>query len=522
MDKQSIVTNKDRIATILERAVQFKLDTQYIVKDETFDSYFLGCQKEKYIAIINRCSEAFTQNHLKPGNQFPVRFIFVDRGQKYTFEFTFVVQKADSFKLFSAIYGEFPDTLNPIAEAEPYQLILTEDQPLYLEFSLKDLNFREEVVMLSAEGLQFYPKSKNLSAGKNMWAGRKLEEARIIFPFGVVNVGMQLSKREGAGWSTRFISREAEELKKIEQFVTKKFFELSYKYRFVKDDTLVGDGKVAKLWESRKILIFDKDEDTNLALREHLMSMGYEVSGVFDGEAALRLIRAQKPVLVIVDVPSPRSEGMKIAREIKENFYTKNIPVLFLSSHFRKKDLPVISHYGAKDLLEKPFDIAKFQYKVNLILNPSRAGEPPAGSAANGISAPPVENPAADQPKLGTVVLANKNDEETAFRVFDWARKRQLEVVMVEELNDFRRATIYKKPLVAIVNLHDVRPNVIVEKCQEIRTLGLKRPLPVFIADNSLQPNTLQRAEHNMFRVHSISDKFLVKLDSLISKLSAQ
>ncbi len=522
MEKKDVIATRDKIAGILEQASQFRLDAQYTVQGETFGSYFLDCCKDQHIVIINRCSEVFTQNHLLPGAQFPLRFQYVDRGQTYTFEFPFVVQKTDSFKLFSAIYGKFPEALHSVTDVEPYQLILGEDQPLYLEFSLKDLSFREEVVMVSAEGVQFYPKSKNLSTGKNLWAGRKLEESRIIFPFGTVHVGMQLSKREGVAWNTRYVSPEPEALEKIEQFVTQQFFKLSYKYRFVKDDTLVGDGKPLRPWESRKILIFDKDEDTNLALREHLINMGYEVSGVFDGETALRLVRAQKPVLAIVDVPSPRSEGMKVVREIKENFYTKNTPVLILSSHFQKKDLPVIMHYGAKDLLEKPFDIALFQYKVNLILNPSRAGEPPSETAANGTAAPAAANLAADQPKLGTVVLANKNDEETACRVFDWARKRQLEVVMVEELNDFRRETIYKKPLVAIVNLQDVRPNVILEKCQEFKTLGLKRPLPVFIADGSLQPNTLQRAEPNMFKIHSVSDKFLVKLDSLISKLSTQ
>lgn len=82
--------------------------------------------------------------------------------------------------------------------------------------------------------------------------------------------------------------------------------------------------------ERRRILLAEDDRVIRLSLSSLLSDAGYEVSAARDGEAAVRLFRANPPDLVLLDVMMPGTDGLAACRRIRETDTTT--PVMFLTA----------------------------------------------------------------------------------------------------------------------------------------------------------------------------------------------
>lgn len=509
------ITNPEKIKQILELSCKYKLDMTFQHQEESHNSYFLNIDNDKNLAICRKAKWDFAEDVFTKEKPLALRFKFVENGKIAEYEFPFQFVRFDTYKYFSAIIGKFPDQLAQVTELMRYELVPEEKRPIFLGFLLKDEPYREEIVRISISELQFYAKSRDLRTQKRLWIGRRLEESQIKLPGGSVSIDMQLSKNEGGGWVSRFLAPQPAELEELRKFVTEEFFKLSLKSKFeLANPFELLKAKQRLQAKKPKILIFDKDAETILALKESLDSGEYEVSVTSEPEQALRLARSEKPALLFLEVSSPKSSGMQIFRELKENYYTKNIPVIFMSAYFEEKDLPVIRQFGAKDVLLKPFELNDFLEKVNSILHPEKNVAAQKAPRA-------VDSQSQGDAGKPRVLLANNNDEDTIFKVFDWAREHQFKVVVVEALNEFLKEAITGEPVCAIVNLQKTHHRKIVEKCRVMKSQGsVKTSLPIFITDPGVQPNSIRRTENNVFIINSISKNFLKKLDILIEKLS--
>jgi twitching motility two-component system response regulator PilH len=86
----------------------------------------------------------------------------------------------------------------------------------------------------------------------------------------------------------------------------------------------------------KKALVVDDNPDVRLFSVAVLEKSGYTPLVAEDGESGLRMIKAEKPDLVILDVLMPRQSGVRLYRELKTAKSLKDIKVIVLGEIAKK------------------------------------------------------------------------------------------------------------------------------------------------------------------------------------------
>lgn len=82
-----------------------------------------------------------------------------------------------------------------------------------------------------------------------------------------------------------------------------------------------------------RILVVDDDPDFVEATRMVLEKAGYQVLSAADGDAGLRMVRAEKPDLVILDVIMKTVlDGLYMSQELANDPDCNPIPILMVTS----------------------------------------------------------------------------------------------------------------------------------------------------------------------------------------------
>lgn len=105
---------------------------------------------------------------------------------------------------------------------------------------------------------------------------------------------------------------------------------------------------------AKRVLVVDDERCITDTLVVILRKAGYEVTGCYNAESALRECEAFKPELVITDVSMPGMNGVDLAVELKQKYPACKI--LLISGHASTVNLlekAKIQGYGF-DLLTKP------------------------------------------------------------------------------------------------------------------------------------------------------------------------
>ena len=107
---------------------------------------------------------------------------------------------------------------------------------------------------------------------------------------------------------------------------------------------------------SRKVIIAVDDEpDIRALVCFCLMSSGdFKVLEAENGEEAIALATAHRPVLIVMDVRMPGIGGIEACRRLKTNPATASIPVIFLSAWHSEEQAALKA--GGLAFLLKPFD----------------------------------------------------------------------------------------------------------------------------------------------------------------------
>jgi two-component system response regulator AtoC len=104
----------------------------------------------------------------------------------------------------------------------------------------------------------------------------------------------------------------------------------------------------------RKILVVDDDDDVRQALVGALQALA-EVLGAADGREGLRLLAAEKPGLMLLDVAMPELNGIEVLAAARD--FDPNLVVVMLTG---ESDLSVAKRtleMGARTYVTKPFDM---------------------------------------------------------------------------------------------------------------------------------------------------------------------
>lgn len=108
--------------------------------------------------------------------------------------------------------------------------------------------------------------------------------------------------------------------------------------------------------EKQKILIVDDSELVLAMARDALEEAGYEVFTATNGiEANSYIFSKNKPDLIILDVMLPMLDGNKKAKLLREKEFSRQIPILLISSKSEEELVRLTAEAGVDGFLRKPF-----------------------------------------------------------------------------------------------------------------------------------------------------------------------
>ncbi len=117
-----------------------------------------------------------------------------------------------------------------------------------------------------------------------------------------------------------------------------------------------------------KILIVDDEAALLKVYAEELSAEGHEVVSARDGKEALKLLSAEKPQLVIMDIRMPQMDGVEtLVAMLGKN---RTIPVILHTAHPEYRENYMT--WGAEAFVLKSSDLGPLKKKVREILQRNR------------------------------------------------------------------------------------------------------------------------------------------------------
>lgn len=115
------------------------------------------------------------------------------------------------------------------------------------------------------------------------------------------------------------------------------------------------------------ILVVDDVEVNLIILEEIIKNMGYEALLAQSVKEALQIIedREQLPKVILSDISMPETDGFTFCSMLKNDPYTKDIPVIFISAMDTASDLSKGFELGAVDYIPKPFEKTEVEMRIS-------------------------------------------------------------------------------------------------------------------------------------------------------------
>ncbi len=125
------------------------------------------------------------------------------------------------------------------------------------------------------------------------------------------------------------------------------------------------------------MLIVDDDPSARKVVRESLRLSGepWDVWEADDGRAALNLIRALKPDVVLLDITMPEAGGIPVCSEIMADPLTRHTKIIIVSARTESNFIATGMQAGAADYLTKPFQPAELVRRVRRVMQHAAIAE---------------------------------------------------------------------------------------------------------------------------------------------------
>jgi response regulator RpfG family c-di-GMP phosphodiesterase len=128
------------------------------------------------------------------------------------------------------------------------------------------------------------------------------------------------------------------------------------------------------------LLVVDDDPHLRELLRTSFEIADVEIDEADSATTAAQKIASRHPDVVVLDVGMPGVNGLVFCRGLKDDPYTRDIPVILLTGSTVSE--PVARAAGADAMLQKPFSPLALLGLVERLGNPEPVGSPPAAGAA--------------------------------------------------------------------------------------------------------------------------------------------
>ncbi len=128
---------------------------------------------------------------------------------------------------------------------------------------------------------------------------------------------------------------------------------------------------------SHRILVVDDDKAIVRLVQSYLEKQDMRVLTAYDGEDAMRIIRVERPDLIVLDLMLPKKDGIEVTRWLRADKDLAATPILMLTARIEDGDKILGLELGADDYLTKPFNPREVVARVRAILRRAK-GAPAA------------------------------------------------------------------------------------------------------------------------------------------------
>ena len=118
----------------------------------------------------------------------------------------------------------------------------------------------------------------------------------------------------------------------------------------------------------KKILIVDDEKDIVDLIGYNLEKEGFVTIKAYDGENALKLVKAKRPDMVILDLMLPGIRGLEVCKFIRKNPEIETLPIIMLTAKGDQVDKILGLEMGADDYVTKPFNVRELIARVRAVM----------------------------------------------------------------------------------------------------------------------------------------------------------
>ena len=131
---------------------------------------------------------------------------------------------------------------------------------------------------------------------------------------------------------------------------------------------------------TKRILIVDDEETLCEVLKLNLENEGYDVDTAFSAEQALTYdLRSYS--LVLLDIMMGEISGIKMARMMKADISTAEIPIIFCTARDSEDDMVMGLNLGADDYIVKPYTVRNVVARIKSVLRRTSGHKVPQAAA---------------------------------------------------------------------------------------------------------------------------------------------
>lgn len=115
-----------------------------------------------------------------------------------------------------------------------------------------------------------------------------------------------------------------------------------------------------------KIIIIEDEDSIRGFLRINFQRNDFQVLEAATGEEGLRIIRIEKPALVILDLMLPGMDGYQVCKILRQEF--SDIGIIMLTARGQDMDKIMGLEFGADDYMVKPFNPMELILRAKALL----------------------------------------------------------------------------------------------------------------------------------------------------------
>ena len=103
------------------------------------------------------------------------------------------------------------------------------------------------------------------------------------------------------------------------------------------------------------VLYVEDNEYNRKIVRQLLRRTPYRLQEAPDGEAALEMVRLERPDLILMDVQLPKTSGLEVTKMLRGDAATASVPIIMVTSFALSGDDQKAMAAGASAYLAKPY-----------------------------------------------------------------------------------------------------------------------------------------------------------------------